>query len=503
MTNDPPHTDPIVISGGMGVRISWWRLARIVSMMQGLGVVSGTALDVVHARMLQDGDPEGDLRRAYAELARRCPALAEPIAELVAKFHIEGGRAPSSPYKPVPIWRLAPIEEARRGPDTFWEPSRELQTLTIAANFAEVWLAKQGHAGKVGINYLRKIERPLPWALYGAMLAEVDYVIVGAGAPPELPGMIETLSRHEPTALALKVFGATSSSGTFSVLVRPRGLAGDSVRLLPRPRFLAIVASFELARALASEPRTRPYGFVIEAPEAGGHSAPPARKSFDERGRVVLHYTAEDRANIGAIAGLGLPFWLAGGYASPDRLREALASGAAGIQLGTIAALSGQSGMSAPLRGKIVRLLAEGPLAVKADGTVSPTGFPFKVAQVPGTLSEESVYLGRKRRCDVAQLQAAYLTPEGRLDFRCPAEPIEDFIRKGGRAKNTEGRVCLCNGLLATGGLAQVRPDGYVEPPIVTLGEDLSAVRKLLAALAAGQDTYAIGKALRFVRKQG
>lgn len=501
--DETPSGDPVLITGGMGVRISWWRLARIVSIMQGLGVVSGTALEVVHARTLQDGDPEGQLRRAYAELARRHPALAAPIARLLEKYFIDGGRRPEAPYRPVPVWRLDRIEEATRGSDTFWQPSLELQVLTVAANFAEVWLAKEGHAGRVGINYLRKIERPLPWAIYGAMLAGVDYVVVGAGSPPEIPGMISRLASHEPTALALKVFGATSASGTFSVLNRPRAFMGDPGPALPKPKFLAIVASFDLARALAQDPATRPYGFVIEGPEAGGHSAPPAKRSFDARGRTVLHYTDSDRADIGAIASLGLPFWLAGSYASPERLREARTLGAAGIQVGTIAALSGQSGMSPPLRRKLLELAAKGELSVSADGTVSPTGFPFKVARVPGTLSEESVYLGRKRLCDVAQLQSAYLTPEGRLEFRCPAEPVADFVRKGGREKNTEGRVCLCNGLLATGGLAQVRPDGYVEPPIVTLGEDLESVRKLLSSLAAGQETYAIGKALRYVTKPG
>lgn len=483
----------------MGVRISWWPMARMVSLMDGLGVVSGTALEVVHARTLQDGDPGGHLRRAYAELGRRQPALAGTLERLVAKHFIEGGRSSRTPYRPVPIWKLDEVPGLSKGSDSFWEPSEELQAMTVAANFAEVWLAKQGHAGRVGINYLRKIERPLPWALYGALLGGVDYVIVGAGSPPEVPGLIERLARHEPASLPLKVFGASSSSGRFSVLARPRRLVGPDAPELPRPRFLAIVASFELARALAEDPATRPYGFVIEGPEAGGHSAPPARRTFDAQGRPVLVYTQTDRADVSAIAGLGLPFWLAGSRASPDGLREALALGAAGIQLGTVAALSGQSGMSPGLRSDILKLVERGALEVRADATVSPTGFPFKVAQVPGTLSEEAVYRQRKRVCDVAQLQSAYLTPEGRLAFRCPAEPVEDFARKGGREKNTEGRVCLCNGLLATAGLAQVRADGYVEPPIVTLGESLDSVRGLLAEREAGRDTYAIGKAIRFV----
>ena len=44
----------------------------------------------------------------------------------------------------------------------------------------------------------------------------------------------------------------------------------------------------------------------------------------------------------------------------------------------------------------------------------------------------------------------------------------------------TVGRCCLCNGLIAAIGLGQRRPDGTPEPPIVTLGQDLSFVSKLL-----------------------
>lgn len=490
-----PPADPAVIQGGMGVWISWWVLARIVSMMGGLGVVSGTALEVVYARLLQQGDPGGHARRAFAELARRRPALAEDLQRILERYFLEGGKAPDAPFLPVPVWNLRRVDGEVSG----WEPSRELQVLTIAANFAEVWLAKEGHAGLVGVNYLRKIERPLPWAIYGAMLAEADHVIVGAGAPPEIPGLLRRLARHEAASLPLKVHGAGSEA--FSVLARPRTLVGESEDVLPMPRFLAIVASFGLAQALASDPATRPYGFIIEGAGAGGHSAPPGKRSFDAQGRPVLVYTDEDRADVGAIAGLGLPFWLAGSYASPQALREAFAAGARGVQIGTVPALSGQSGLRADLRAQILKLVADGGIEVAADALVSPTGFPFKIAKVPGTLADADVYEKRERVCDLGQLQVAYKTPEGGLGFRCPAEPVEDFVRKGGRAQNTAGRACLCNGLMSTAGLAQVRAGGYVEPAIVTLGEDLRSVRALLASLPPGQSTYSIGKALRFIRK--
>ena len=50
----------------MGVGISNWRLASAVSRLGQLGVVSGTALDQVLARRLQDGDPGGHVRRSLA-----------------------------------------------------------------------------------------------------------------------------------------------------------------------------------------------------------------------------------------------------------------------------------------------------------------------------------------------------------------------------------------------------------------------------------------------------
>ncbi|MBU2573760.1 MAG: hypothetical protein KKH28_06780, partial [Elusimicrobia bacterium] len=412
--------DPALISGGMGVRISCWRLARIVSMMDGLGVVSGTGLELVYPRILQNGDPGGHTRRAFDELARRQPALAEPLRRLFDNYYIKGGKAAGKPYKPVPVWKLNRIEGYGRGPDSFWEPAREPQILSIAANFAEVWLAKEGHGGLVGINFLRKIERPMPCALYGAILAGVDYVVIGAGNPSHIPGMLRLLSRHEPASMPLKVYGTRSDSGEFSVLARPRAFVGDRAAALPPPKFLAIVSSFGLAQALAADPETRPYGFVVEGPSAGGHNAPPSKVRFDDRGQPILVYTEHDKADVGAIAGLGLPFWLAGSYASPGRLRQALACGAAGIQFGTLAALSGQSGMEPELRAQALRMIARGELKV-TDTMVSPTGFPFKVAQLPGTLADGAVYQGRRRVCDISMLQANYLTAEGELGYRCPA----------------------------------------------------------------------------------
>ncbi len=44
---------PLIIQGGLGVAVSNWRLARAVSALGQLGVVSGTAIDQVVVRRSQ------------------------------------------------------------------------------------------------------------------------------------------------------------------------------------------------------------------------------------------------------------------------------------------------------------------------------------------------------------------------------------------------------------------------------------------------------------------
>jgi NAD(P)H-dependent flavin oxidoreductase YrpB (nitropropane dioxygenase family) len=492
--------DPAIIIGGMGVRISTWLMARIAAMTGNLGIVSGTGLEIIYPRILQDGDKGGHVRRAFKELARRQPALAESIFDLYDKYYIEGGKAADKPYRAVPVWRLSRLEGQASGLNSYWEPPRELQLLAIVSNFAEVWLAKEGHKGAVGINFLRKVERPLLWTLYGAILAGVDYVIVGAGNPSHLPGMIKALCKHEDATIPLKVYGTNSSSGEFFAKIQPKALIGNSPALISCPKFLAIVSSLTLADALYSNKQTRPYGFVIEYPEAGGHNAAPAKMKFDAEGQAVMIYTDSDRADEIAIGKLGLPFWLAGSYGVSKSLQKAFDVGAAGIQVGTIAALCGQSGLAPELRTKVLNLLKQNKL--KVDNTMfSPAGFPFKVAQVAGTISDKKIRESRKRICDICLLQATYILPNGSLGYRCPGESVKDFVAKGGRAQNTKGRVCLCNALFSAAGFPQVHRDGYVEPAIVTLGEDLRSAKELLADLAPGQETYTISKAIRYLRK--
>jgi len=123
----------------------------------------------------------------------------------------------------------------------------------------------------------------------------------------------------------------------------------------------------------------------------------------------------------------------------------------------------------------------------------SPTGYPFKVVQLEGTLSDAAVYHDRTRRCDLGMLRCAVRRKDGSVALRCPAEPVEHFVAKGGRPEDTEGAVCLCNGLLATAGYPTVRPDGSVEPPIVTSGDGAVFVGRFLRR---GRSSYSAADVL-------
>jgi NAD(P)H-dependent flavin oxidoreductase YrpB (nitropropane dioxygenase family) len=455
---------PSVIQGGMGVAVSSWRLAAAVARCGQLGVVSGTALDTVIARRLQDGDGDGTVRTALAAF----PA-PDAAARVLEKYYRPGGRG-GRPYRPVPKLTVSQTPER--------------QELAIVANFVEVWLAKQGHSGAVGINFLERIQMATPAATFGAMLAGVDFVLMGAGIPRQIPQLLTDLAAGRRGRVTVDVAGA---HGEFGVEVDPVAVLGDRLPVLRRAQFLAVVSHSVLAAYLARDPATCPDGFVVEGPRAGGHNAPArGRPQLDAAGQPV--YGPRDAADLVAMAGLGLPFWLAGGYATPQRYVEALASGAQGVQVGSVFALADESGLEPALRERLRIQACAGTLHVRTDPHASPTGFPFKIAELDGTLSDPDVYAHRPRSCDLSYLRTPYLDGD-RIRYRCSAEPVEDYIRKSGTAADAEGTKCLCNALVADIGLGQTRRDGYREPALATLGADLDGVRQLAALHPTGWST--------------
>jgi nitronate monooxygenase len=457
---------PKIIQGGMGVGVSNWRLSQAVSKLGQLGVVSGTALDQLFVRRLADGDPGGHMRRGidafpFPEMARR----------VWQEYFIPGGRPAGVPYPITPMHQRRDL--------------RKVVELCIVSNFVEVYLAREGHKNDVGINFLEKVQMPHMSSIYGAMLAGVGYVLMGAGIPLHIPGVIDALAAQRPAEYKLSVVGAAEGLDS-SMRFDPADFVDGPLPPLRRPRFLAIVSSNTLATTMLRRASGRVDGLVLETPTAGGHNAPPRGKlQLNASGEPV--YGLRDQVDIAGLRALGVPFWLAGGYGNAESLRSALEQGAAGVQVGTAFAFTEESGMAPDLKKKLLAQAVAGTGDVFTDPLASPTGFPFKVAQMQGSYSDPEVAEARTRVCDLGYLREAYAVPDGTIGYRCAAEPVANYVSKGGKVEETVGRKCLCNALMANIGLAQIRKDGSLEPPLVTVGDDLNAVAQFLAP---GHQTY-------------
>ncbi|GMV06524.1 MAG: hypothetical protein AMXMBFR53_28000 [Gemmatimonadota bacterium] len=465
-----------ILVGGMGVDISSVGLVSTVARHASgrlSGSLSATGLTDVYARLLQLGDVDGAVRRAFDAFTEKVPALADDVERLYRRYLVPGGAALGEQLKGFSL----------AGPT----PPRDVQIFTVLATFSHVWRTKLAAPDRpVGINFLRKIERVLLYGLYGAMLAGVDWVVMGAGDPGEIPAILDDLARSRAAELRIQV--ATVPRGEHRIRFDPRELVGPDLPPPPRPAFLAIVSSHLQAQALAGNPVTRPDGFVVEGPVAGGHNAPPRNRVKDDQGNYV--YGPEDEADLDVVAAVGLPFWVAGGRGRPS---DPTASPRGGMrrQVGTLFALCSESGMEPELRRSVLRLVWQRQLDVVASAHASPSGFPFRVARVPGTMGDPATYAARPRVCDLGYLRG-WRPRDGRIVGLCPADDPHLFKTMGGAAWRTEGSVCLCNSLMATCGLGR-----RGEPALVTLG-DTAPVRDLQTRLRRLE--YSADEAVAYLR---
>src|SRR6202046_133578 len=286
---------PKVIQGGMGVGVSNWRLANAVSRLGPRGVVSGTALDQLFVRRLADGDEGGYMKRGidafpFPEMARR----------IWQEYFVPGGKPATATYPTVPMHQ-------RNSP-------RKLVELCMVSNFVEVFLAKDGHKNPVGINFLEKVQMPHLPSMYGAMLAGVGYVLMGAGIPLHVPGVLDRLAEHKDAEDTLPVTGACPGDDGTKRL-DPREFMERNLPPLRRPAFLAIVSSNTLAATMLRKANGKVDGLVSETRSGGGHNAPPRGKlQLDLRGEPI--YGERDAVDLGKIRELGGPFWLVGGSGS-------------------------------------------------------------------------------------------------------------------------------------------------------------------------------------------
>jgi len=449
---------PRIIQGGMGAGVSNYVLANAVARQGALGVVSGTALETIMVRRLQLGDPTGDTREALRHFPHQ-----GIVDWILSHFYIKGGKKPNEPYRPAPFPKFLPDGEGG-----FIMADSMLINLLVAANFVEVWLAKRGHANPVGINYLYKIRWPTLPSIYGAMLAGVDALLVGAGFPTELPDVLKVLSRSEKASVPLPLAGREA-----------RPLYFDPHQVLAAMPALLVPALFVIvSNHLGVKAMPMADGYVIETHLAGGHNAPPRSKAVSATGEPV--YGEKDEVNfdiLSMVLGQNAakydlprqPFWLAGGFAGG--LKAAIETGARGVQVGTPFAFCRESGIDPALKHDVLDQILLGRKA-ETSAVGSPSGFPFKVFRAPDTIGDPAVYEARRRACNLGYLFDVF---DEHGDTRCPAENVTNYVYKGGDAADAVGRMCLCNGLLATVGLGSPG-----EKALVTAGTDVDPVKALV-----------------------
>jgi nitronate monooxygenase len=286
-----------------------------------------------------------------------------------------------------------------------------------------------------------------------------------------------------------------AGDNNFFTYLDPAEIFEGPVPPMTRPHFFAIISSTLLAQTLARKATGKVNGFIVEGATAGGHNAPPrGTTEYDENGEPI--YGPRDIPDIAQIAAIGLPFWMAGNYGTPEKLAEARAMGAQGVQVGTAFAFCEESGMLPEFKKKALEMSRLGTASVFTDARISPTGFPFKMLNLPGTLAIPEVYEARERICDAGFLRHTYCKADGTVGYRCPSEPVEQYLRKGGTLEDTVRRGCVCNGLSATVGLPQVRKDGYIEEAMITAGNDAVNIKRYARE---GEDSYTAEDVIKYL----
>lgn len=474
-----------LFQAGMGVNISSPELARATGQASdklGLPImvtISGTGAPMLVTSILQSGDPGEHYRRILQE-----PAICKIGAEVLDDYYRDPNLGPHRFIYPPNPSDLIGNREARR---------EKLKRLLVASNYALVRRAKEGHSRPVGINFLTKIELTHLYELFGAQLAGVDTVVMGAGIPSQIPEILDRNVGYQPTSYQVEIANRKDQKYEMSFDPLVEIPLGSSTQL-NRPRFILVTSYTSLAQRMHKQEKID--GVVMENYMAGGHNAAPRGVlKLNERGEPI--YGEKDEPNFNELVKDDIPFWLAGGYA--HNLQGALELGARGIQAGTIFALSKESGMDPAIRKQLLQLAFTGELDVKNDPVASPTGFPIEIAQLKGTLSDPEIYAQRMRACTLGYLVELYIASNGKVATRCPAEPIGAFLGHGGRPEDALNRMCLCNGLLASAGFGIQTKHGK-EPPVVTLGKVVNFVPQIINS---PNDVYTTEDALQFVFKLG
>jgi NAD(P)H-dependent flavin oxidoreductase YrpB (nitropropane dioxygenase family) len=440
---------PRLIQAGMGVRISSAHLANATSRLGALGVVSGVGLRHVVIEEVRAGNEE------VIEAARLFPL--RPHVDELLEFAPGGAKH----------HRSAPMDV----PDP--ERAARARRLSAISAYTEVVRARKGHRGKIGINVMWKCALTVLPTIYGAMLAGVDALLCSAGVPMELPSILRSIRAGEDLSYA-----PLSGTGTHVCLEIASDQSASLLAEMQPPAMIPVLSNYALPKRILDvwereHEGARPFAFVLENHQAGGHNAPPRNKSdFGEQDEIDRYFDK--------VRELGVPIYVAGAFpdgGTHEDLVQWMRRGAYGIQVGSRFALCDESGLRRDLKDQVIERNVAGETEIITDQRASPTGYPFKYVPLPNTMADRAVYEQRRRICNRGYLLQSHFEtlPDGTVKetYLCPGMPPLQYLRLGGAPEDLADRVCLCNALLSTAGFFT-----DAEPPLVTLGVSGTLVKE-------------------------
>ncbi|MEJ2695397.1 MAG: nitronate monooxygenase [Candidatus Sulfobium sp.] len=287
---------------------------------------------------------------------------------------------------------------------------------TYEAAYEEVSLAKAA-GGVAGINIMVALMRDYENSVRGALDADADVIISGAGLPLSLP----SIQPPKDTALIPIV----SSARALELICRKWERLGY-----------------------------RPDAVVLEGPLAGGHLGFRPEQIDVESNRLEnLFPPVKDMAKKYG----GFPVIVAGGLYSHGDLLRFITMGADGIQMGTRFLATEESSASPLYKRAVIAAGREDIIVATKPG--SPCGLPFRIIK-QSPMYESAMKRLRPPKCDKGYVLLK--DNEGKYT-RCPAK------------ESNENCFCICNGLLSSAGY---NPDR--EEPLYTVGTNAYRVDKIV-----------------------
>lgn len=487
--------------GAMGLFITNDLLPRAISLAGGMGMTSVEGIDHIVARLLQRGDPTNSILRTVDEFENRFDA--HELAEYVRSLYVPGGIPKSQPYRQLPMYGN--------------NPDKRIEGLTVFSGYWIVRAAKMGRylkgpEVKIAANKLEEVQTPVMAVTFGVMLAGGDEIEISAGLPFQMRENIRKLCALEPVKYNLDVHHGTDEKrdqiARHIVRFNPRKHIGRLDHKLKEPKITGVASSNVAVRVLTDKNR-HPNAIdqlKVELPQkTGGHSTKPRDIAYNERGEYA--YGPRDEIDLELVRKLtkefGIPFTLAGGYSTPEEIKEAIENqGAQSVTVATAFQYCVESGLPQQVKQAIISQALKGNLDVYTDPNISPTGYAFRVVRniegIP-SIGDANVYKKwdeNYRDCTIGRLRER-ITRNGRLDWKCKAEPVEDYVRKGGKKEDTEGAGCLCENLLSGIGLGQTHKDGYQVPALYSSGTEQG--QNFLPEVLHGRNSYTARDVIEFL----